>query len=143
MEPVSKASATISKGELIATARLPLYSFLAPFFPEADKIELYYFKTIQLKSYIVYEHMAGRALSYYLDGSDLLIDKPGEPEKTISDLKFIHGRSEVMRGRQTVSAVLLAKLHFVTPTVDPSWQFNIPEIYKKFMMLPESEKIST
>ncbi|CAB4131321.1 hypothetical protein UFOVP276_173 [uncultured Caudovirales phage] len=143
MELVESAIAKIYKGELVATAQLPSYSFLAPFFPEADKIDLYYFKTIQLKSYIVYEHMAGRALSYYLDGSELLMEKPGEQSRLVTDLKFIHGRSEVMRGRQTVSSVLLAKLRFITPVASVSWQINIPEIYKRYLLLPESEKIST
>jgi hypothetical protein len=143
MEPVERAIAKIYKGELVATAQPPLYSFLAPFFPEADKIDLYYFKTIQLKSYIGYEHMAGRALSYYLDGSEVLIEKPGEQSKLITDLKYIHGRSEVMRGRQTVSSVLLAKLRFVTSVEAASWLLNIPEIYKRYLLLPESEKIST
>lgn len=144
MEPVEKrAGAKIYKAELIATAQLPLYSSLAPFFDSVDKIDLYYFKTISLKSYIVYEHMAGRALSYFLDGADLTLEKPDAEDRVIPGLSYIHGRSEVMRGRQTISAVLLAKLRFTTATPNPMWATHIPEIYNRFMLLPESEKIST
>jgi hypothetical protein len=145
MEPViqARAMAKIYKGDLIATAQLPLYSSLAPFFPEVDKIDLYYFKTIQLKAYIVYEHMAGQALPYYLDGCDVLLTRPGDPDRLIDGARYVHGRSEVLRGKQTVSTVLLAKLRFVTPVPAVSWSSNLPEIYKRYMLLPEAEKIST
>jgi len=143
MESVEKASISkIYKGELVATARLPLCSSLAPFFSDVDKIDLYYFNHITLKSYISYEHMAGQALSHYLDGCELLMEKPDTCDRYVLDLRYIHGRSEIMRGKQTVSAVLLAKLRFVKPIPDPTWIANIPEIYKRYMLLPESEKIS-
>jgi hypothetical protein len=144
MESVADHDGTkIYKGDLVATAQLPLYSSLAPFFPEADKIDLYYFKHIQLKSYIVYEHMAGQALSFYLDGCELLLEHSGEQPRHITEVRYIHGRSEIMRGKQTVSTVLLVKLRFVTSAPGPSWIINIPEIYKRYMLLPETEKIST
>ena len=144
MESVEKASvAKIYKGELVATAQPPLYSSLAPFFVDVDKIDLYYFKYVSLKSYIVYAHMAGQALSYYLDGSELLIETAGEQDKRISGLTYINGRSEIMRGRQTISSVLLAKLHFTQSSPDPMWATHVPEIYRRYALLPESEKIST
>lgn len=144
MEPVEKSSlAKIYKGELIATARPPLYSFLAPFFADVDKIDLYYFKYISLKAYIAYEHMAGQALPYYLDASEILIETSDEVDRHITGLTYINGRSEIMRGRQTVSSVLLAKLRFVHPIPDPMWATHIPEIYRRYALLPESEKIST
>jgi hypothetical protein len=144
MESVEKvAGSKIYKGELVATAQLPLYSSLAPFFPDVDRIDLYYFNRISLKSYIVYEHMAGRALSYYLEGCELLMERPETPDRMITGMSYIHGRSEVMRGRQAISAVLLAKLRFTKPVPDPMWATNIPEIYRRYMLLPEAEKIST
>ena len=143
MESVEKISvAKIYKGELIATARPPLYSFLAPFFADVDKIDLYYFKYITLKAYIAYEHMAGQALSYYLDGSEILIETPDERDKHLTGLTYLKGRSEVMRGKQTISSVLLAKLRFIRAVPDPMWATNIPEIYRRYAGLPESAKIS-
>jgi hypothetical protein len=146
MESVEKTtSAKIYKGELVATAQPPLYSFLAPFFAEVDKIDLYYFKYITLKSYIAYEHMAGQALSYYMDGAELVLETSDDAgkqviQKHVVGLTYINGRSEIMRGKQTVSSVLLAKLRFTTPTPNPMWATHIPEIYKRYTLLSESAK---
>jgi len=130
-------------GVLVALAQPPTEAEIPPFFAGVDLIKLYYFKRISLVPTITFEHLAGVSLAKWLDDCQIVEIPRGDYLGPEADtLKYVHGRSEVMRGKNTISAVLLADLHFVRPMVRNEWFGYLPEIYKKFMALGPAERDS-
>jgi hypothetical protein len=102
------------------------------------KLEYYYFGFIKLSSPVVFEHLSGRALKYYLDHCIL---KSGDAE--IGPLRYVHGRSEVMKGRHRVGVVLLVKVEAEDSLQETDWLMYLPGIYKEFWdSRQEDEKTS-
>ena len=131
-------------GALVAQARPPSVSEIAPFFVGVDSIKLYYFKRISLVPIVTFEHLAGTSLSKWLNDCQILVVPPGRSIGPDTEtLKYVHGRSEVMRGRTTISSVLLADIHVTKPLEASQWFSHLPEIYRKFMELGPSERNST
>lgn len=131
-------------GVLVALAQLPTKAEIPPFFAEVDSIKLYYFKKIILVPVVVFEHLAGNPLSKWLDCCqivDIPLGSPLGPEA--ETLRYVYGRSEVIRGKNTISSVLLAEVHF-TKLLEPyRWSAYLPEIYRKFLTLGPAKPDST
>lgn len=95
-----------------------------------------YFPRFQLSPPLTFEHLAGESLGRFLDHSTLFID--GVPSRI--NIRYIHGRSEVMRASNTVSAVLLG-----TPVThgndlsDQEWLTYLPDIYRKFLEVLDTD----
>lgn len=101
-----------------------------------EKLEYYYLAYIKLASPVVFEHLAGRALKYYLDRCTIKADGV-----EVGPLRYVHGRSEVMKGRHRVGVVLLAKVETKDGFQDGTWSMYLPGIYKEFWdSYTESEK---
>lgn len=95
---------------------------------DVETVRCYFFSRVTLSPPVLFEHMAGTGLSRFFEGSDLYIeDKPPE-----LGLRYVHGRSEAMKGKATISSVLLAR---PTPEDVPmsSWVQYLPSIYKEFL----------
>jgi len=130
-------------GVLAAQALQPTSVDIPPFFDGADSIKLYYFKRIVLVPTVAFEHLAGDSLSKWLDGCQIREISLGSPLGPDADtLKYVHGRSEVMRGKNTISSVLLADIHFTKPVEPYQCASYLPEIYRKFMALGPAERNS-
>jgi hypothetical protein len=100
-------------------------------FEDVGDIQLYYFARIQLLPPLVFQHMCGRGLNTWFEESDLKKEDGTE----IKGLRYVHGRSEVMRGSASISAILLAKFESVDPKVLGKWMAYLPEIYRRFSLL--------
>jgi hypothetical protein len=117
----------LQNGAEVATAdRVAHVVFPKGLWPGVDMLDCYYFGRLSLSPPVTFRHLSGEALIKFLDNTTLVIeDVLHEP------MRYVHGRSEVMKGKHEVTAVLLAK---VTGSVDQmSWMSYMPEIYKRFM----------
>ena len=109
--------------ELVATAdemveRVP---------PNSKYVEtLYFFHKISLSPPCVFIHLSGTGLMAFLDHCRIV----NEGSK-IEDLRYMHGRSESLKGEIEVTSVLLAKLR--EPIPEPLWLEQLPEIYAEFV----------
>lgn len=92
-------------------------------------IKCYFFNRVRLSPPILFEHLAGTGLGSFLNGATLRVN--GEP--LAEDLRYVHGRSEVMRGSHTISSVLLARPEPEGGVTDMAWLSYLPEIYRKFL----------
>jgi len=97
------------------------------------QLQLYYFSEIKLSPKAVFQHLAGTPLRAWLDGSGFVATPSKEEDEPVGPLRYVHGRSEVMKGRHYISTVLLAKL--AGDTSEAAWMSAIPAIYKKFTAL--------
>lgn len=93
-----------------------------------EQIQCYYFPRIKLTNSVVWEVMAGTALSQYLDHCNLSIMKDSV---RIEDLRYVHGRAEVMKGRPSISTVLLVRVRPQLP--EAQWLSYLPAIYEEFL----------
>jgi len=96
--------------------------------PGIARLNCYYFSILNLEPPVVFEHLSGRALTHYLDRCSLKFN-----EDEVSDLRYVHGRSEAMKGRHKVAAVLLAKVHAERELPDVVWLSYLPAIYGDFL----------
>lgn len=94
-----------------------------------DTIDCYFFHRLSLTPPVMFEHLAGTGLARFLDHSDL--DFSGD--HVVTNLRYVHGKSEVLKAKHTISAVLLVD---PCPSEGPSenaWMTYMPDIYKKFL----------
>jgi hypothetical protein len=92
-------------------------------------IKCYFFGRIHLSPPILFEHLSGTGLGNFLNGVDISVDGV----VTSKELRYVHGRSEVMRGKHTVGSVLLARPEPEGGVTDMKWLTYLPDIYKKFL----------
>ena len=124
----------LKNGELIATADNPSsYSYKSDL-PGVGRINLYYFKKIKLEPVIAFQHLAGTSLYSWLDGCSLELEE-GDKTSTLTGLRYVYGRSEAMKGKHTVSVVLLADPEMLTDVPNSEWQGHLPEVYKSFLFM--------
>lgn len=99
------------------------------------KLKLYFFPTLALSPNILFEHLAGKSLGAFLDksGVEMVVDDCLEREEP---LRYVHGRSESMKGKQLISSVLLAAILSSEDCQDITWLANLPTIYSRFLELP-------
>ena len=105
--------------------------------PGIEKVQLYTFKTIKLEHMIVFEHLAGTALSKWLNNSSLKVTLADGTERQIDNLRYVHGRSEVMKGKQTISSVVLADPTFTSEISLSQWIAYLPTIYSQYLVVPK------
>lgn len=99
--------------------------------------DLFFFHRLSLSPPVMFEHMAGAALIGFLDHCRLVIkDIEGCPEDHESwpDLRYVHGRSEAMRGEHEVTSVLLALQRAEVEVPELEWAAQLPEIYRQFLV---------
>lgn len=97
-------------------------------FGSVDKLSCYYFPKIKLTPIVLFEHLSGVALLQFLDHSTLI----SHDKDRIEGLRYVHGRSETMRGSSKISSVLLVKPSEV-PSDSSTWFTYLPAIYEKFL----------
>lgn len=93
-------------------------------------IRLYYFQKISLEPIMVFQHLAGTPLRTWLDYCLLLEEVEGAVPT--APLRYVHGRSEVMKGKHFISTVLLAEVGGVENVSEAAWMSAVPGIYKAF-----------
>lgn len=91
-------------------------------------LELFHMPVVKLHRLVLVEHMTGKPLSSFFNNSGLEIE-----ERKLEPIYFVHGRSEAIRGRTTVSAMVLAYPH--GPIDRPAFMLKTPQIYKRFTTL--------
>lgn len=118
-------------GQLVATAKnCESVEILGePSWEGIYLIKCYFFSRIYLSPPILFEHLAGTGMGKFLNGATLSVE--GEP--VVRDLRYVHGRSEVLRGRHTIGSVLLARPEPEGGVTDTSWLSYLPAVYKKFL----------
>lgn len=103
--------------------------------PGVKSLDLVYFPTIQLTPPTTFSHLAGSALAHFFDcchmASSVAEDVPVGSES--GPYRYVHGRSEVMKGKHSVSSVLLARPEFESSIDEPQWLSYLPDIYKHFL----------
>lgn len=93
---------------------------------------LFFFHRISLEPPIMFEHLAGTGLTGFLDRSRLVIENDGE--KLIwHDLRYVHGRSEALKGEHDVTSVLLAYIKPGVQVNELEWIGQLPDIYQNFL----------
>lgn len=117
-------------GKVVATATSLRKATLSQLV--ADELRLFFFSSIQLTPPVLFEHLAGKALSAFLEGCGLETD-----DEHVEPLRYVHGRTETMRGASRVSSVLLAEIRHPEPVDEALWLSNLPTIYTKFLALPD------
>lgn len=127
------ASATKIYGLTVTTDKLDL--------PGVSLLHLIYFPTVLLTPPTTFEHLAGTGLNRFFDrcriqstGDEMVIPLGSMSE----EFRYVHGRSEVMKGRHSVTAVLLAHPELEQPISEPQWLSYLPEIYKHFLSVYNS-----
>jgi hypothetical protein len=110
-------------GRRVATAKKIVQHTLQS--PKFRGLELFYLPQVTLDPPIVFAHLTGQALSKFLDQSELRQD-----EEVHEPLRYVHGRSEVMRGTPSVTAVVLAK---AAGGPETEWRTSLPAIYSAFL----------
>lgn len=117
-------------GRVVATATSMRKATLSEIV--ADELRLFFFPTIELTPPVLFEHLAGKALAAFLEKCGLETD-----EEHVEPLRYIHGRTETMRGKNRISSVLLAEVRHPEPVDEALWLSNLPTIYKKFLALSD------
>ena len=93
-------------------------------------VKVHFFPIFTLSPPVMFEHLSGRGLAAFLD-KGLLKPPDGEGQ----NVRYVHGRSEVMRGNHRVSSVLLAEVPEQDAFSETAWMINLPKIYKKFLQV--------
>ena len=93
------------------------------------KINCVFFKKVNLSPPVLFEHLAGTGLAKFLNGAGVILGQ----EPLGEGLRYVHGRSEVMRGRASVTSVLLAKPEPEDAMTFEDWVMDLPQIYRKFL----------
>lgn len=101
-------------------------------FPRIQSAHVHYFSKIDMVPPVLFEHLAGRALMAFLDESEVRFRPDGEATPT---LRYIHGRSEVMKGSPSVSAVVLANIKTGDgePLSLPELVAIQPKLYRRYL----------
>jgi hypothetical protein len=117
----------LKNGDEVATAdRVAGVAFSKPIWEGIKTLSCFYFNRLSLSPPVTFRHLAGEALIKFLDNTTLVID-----DAIHEPMRYVHGRSEVMKGKHEVTAVLLAKMEgFVEPL---QWMSYLPDIYQRFM----------
>lgn len=92
---------------------------------------LFYFYRVSLSPPVMFEHLAGKGLFGILDRCNLVIDD-GKDKMVWHDLRYVHGRSEAMKGEHEVTSVLLAAFRPDTTISEAEWLTQLPKIYMNF-----------
>jgi hypothetical protein len=99
------------------------------------ELGLFYFGNITLEPVVAFEHIAGAALIGFLDRCSI-----HGPDLTIHDLRYVHGQSEVMKGRPKITSVLLARTEEIEAK-EAEWPVLIPEIWHRYQGLRAQRSI--
>jgi hypothetical protein len=103
-------------------------------FDPAHQFDLYYFPKVTMSPPLVFEHMSGRGLMSFFDLSSLTLAGKDGSRELCTRLRYVHGRSEVMKGNPSITAVLLARP--LDSEVDQlTWLTFLPQIYKNFLSI--------
>ena len=94
-------------------------------------LDLYYFQRIFMSPAVVFFHFAGKPLSTWLDMCNGQMEGSAD---LITSLRYVHGRSEVMKGSHTISAVLLARVAG-DEVPEAEWMASMPQVYRRFTAL--------
>jgi len=94
-------------------------------------IKCHFFGRVTLVPPVLFEHLAGTGLSRFFNGSEIVVG--GKPP--VRNLRYVHGRSEVMRGNHRISSVLLARPESWATVTDATWLVHLPALYKKFLSM--------
>jgi hypothetical protein len=124
-------------GEQVATAA-PYPNSYSTVMPEGPKwsgtgeLLCFYFPRIQLSPPTVWKVLGGTALGSFMDHCSIK-RLGGKVDVDIEGLRYIHGRAEVMKGRPTISTVLLARPK--NPPQADVWLGYLPVIYEEFLRI--------
>lgn len=92
------------------------------------ELRLYYFAQVKLEPSVTFQHLSGVPLSVFLDHSYLELSD----SQKVGPLTYIHGKSEVLKGKHHTGTVLLAENTTGVPVAAADWLFAAPEIYRRF-----------
>jgi hypothetical protein len=92
------------------------------------ELRLYYFAKVSLEPSVTFQHLSGVPLSAFLDHSYLTLPD----SQRVGPLTYIHGKSEVMKGKHYTGTVLLVESTAEVPIAAADWLFAAPEIYRRF-----------
>ena len=112
--------------------------------PGLQRLDLVYFPTVVLTPPATFEHLAGTGLNRFFDRCQISSTMgEGVPTGTLSEpFRYVHGKSELMKGKHTVSAVLLAHPEFEAEIPEPQWLSYLPKIWKHFLAVYDSSSDS-
>jgi len=97
-------------------------------FPGVKSFRLFYFNKVFLQPVNVFKHMGGVGLINFFEGSALKLEDGTE----VKDLRYVHGRSEVLKGTPSITAVLLAKTETTREVPYDQLVCYLPELYRRF-----------
>lgn len=100
--------------------------------PGMKHLSLLHFRRLNMEPPVLFEHLSGVGLSGFLDHCDIRADEQFKHLEA-KDLRYIHGRSEVMRGTPAVSAVVLAKIDPADDFEEIRFRTQMPEIYRTLL----------
>lgn len=94
-------------------------------------VKCYFFGRVTLVPPVLFEHLAGTGLARFFNGTEIVVGG----KEPVRNLRYVHGRSEVMRGNHRISSVLLARPESWAAVMDATWLSTLPAIYKKFLSM--------
>lgn len=103
--------------------------------PGLKKLFVFHFKRLSLEPPVLFEHLGGMGLMAFLDHSDFHVKlQPADGRHSIyEDLRYVHGRSEVMKGTPSVTAVVLAQIEKDEQYNELQFKTQLPDIYREFL----------
>jgi hypothetical protein len=100
--------------------------------PGLDSIALLHFSRVTLEPPVLFEHLSGLGLASFFDHSEFRVEGDRRKEH-YADLRYVHGRSEVLRGNPAISAVVLAKIAANKDFDERRFKTQLPAIYQEFL----------
>lgn len=136
MDEGARVMLTLEKDEEeVATGTLTFSTTVAGISDlNVGSIDLYYLSVIKLAPTVAFRHLTGVPLSTWLDGCSLCGPVEELGTGRVDGCRYVHGRSEVSKGKHFTSALLLAVPHVLEGKMMAlsSWLVALPGIYKNF-----------
>ena len=108
---------------------------------EIQRLDLWFFSSVVMSPPMMFEHLAGTGLSKFFDLCSLeTVESNDKTPLVIGPLRYIHGRSEVMRGSSSITSVLLCRPVFDNEISDSVWFTYLPTIWKKALINLDTSK---
>ena len=98
--------------------------------PSGGEFDLIYLAKVSMSPPELFKHMAGTPLATFFDRAGITLD-PGDGAEVIDQVRYVHGRSEVLKGSPTVSSVLLCSMDRALD--EGAWVSMLPDLYRRFL----------
>ena len=101
--------------------------------PGMKTLSVLHFRKLTMEPPILFEHLSGVGLMGFLDHCEIRVPSELATNLNDKDLRYVHGRSEVMRGNPLISAVVLARVGKADDYNELRFKTQLPDIYRALL----------